>query len=310
MTVTSRPAAGLDDLQAAGAVLTRAWLDGAPFVSWTPGDLTWWFAQAWPTELSERLHLWAADDRIVGWSWEDGPELAAQAWSGDHGLDDAVERAILARAIDQATDRARAGGDGALEVWAADNDERTIDLLRGFGFDLAPRVETRRGAGSQFQRTVDDLAAIPDRPLPDGYRIRSVAGPAELEARVEVHRAAFAPSRMSAGNYERLIGLPSYRVEDDLVVEAPDGSLAAFAMAWWDSLARVGYFEPVGTHPDHRRRGLGAALLSHALVRYASLGARLVQVYSDAENVASEALYQSVGFRRRAYHRAYRRLPD
>ena len=85
MTVTSRPAAGLDDLQAAGAVLTRAWLDGAPSAGWTPGDLTWWFAQAWPTELSERLRLWAADDRVVGRSWEDGPELAAQAWSGDRG---------------------------------------------------------------------------------------------------------------------------------------------------------------------------------------------------------------------------------
>ena len=78
-------------------------------------------------------------------------------------------------------------------------------------------------------------------------------------------------------------------------------------MAWWDPFAGIGELEPVGTHPDHQRLGLGAALPSRALARYASRGARLVEVYSDAENVASEALYQSVGFRRRAYHRPYRR---
>jgi len=307
MTVTSRPAAGLADLRAAGEVLTRAWLDGAPFVNATPGDLSWWFAQAWPSELAERLRIWTADDRVVAWSWEDGSEFDSCVWSGDPELDDAVARAALARAIDAATTRARTGGDGAVQLWAADDDVRTLGRLRAFGFAPAPRVATRHGALSQFQRTVDDPATMPHRPLPDGYRIRSLSGPAELAARVDVHRAAFAPSRMSVGKYERLIALPAYRVEDDLVVEAPDGSLAAFAMAWWDPLAGIGELEPVGTHPDHQRLGLGAALLSHALARYASFGARLVQVFSDAENVASEALYQSVGFRRRAYHRPYRR---
>jgi len=307
MTITSRPAAGLADLHAAGEVLTRAWLDGAPFVAATPGDLSWRFAQAWPSELAERLRIWTADDRVVAWSWEDEPELDSCAWSGDPGLDDALARAILARAIEEATTRASAGRDGALQTWAADDDERTLSRLRAVGFAPAPRGVTRHGALSQFQRTVDDPATMPQRPLPDGYRIRSLGGQVELAARVEVHRAAFAPSRMSVDKYERLMGLPAYRVEDDLVVEAPDGSLAAFAMAWWDPLAGIGELEPVGTHPDHQRLGLGAALLSHALARYASRGARLVEVYSDAENVASEALYQSVGFRRRAYHRPYRR---
>src|SRR4029077_14728501 len=134
-----------------------------------------------------------------------------------------------------------------------------------------------------------------------GYVIRSVRGADEIEARVAVHRAAFAPSRRSVDMYRRLVGLPHYAFDDALVVEAPDGSLAAFAMAWWDPVARVGEFEPVGTHPDHRRLGLGAGLLSHALGRYATFGARLLQVYSDAENIASEALYQSVGFRRHTF---------
>jgi ribosomal protein S18 acetylase RimI-like enzyme len=308
MTITSRPADTIDDLQVACDLLTRAWLDEAPFVTWTPGDLSWWFAQAWPTELSERLRLWSADDRVVGWSWQSESALESHVWSGDPAVDDEVARAILAGAAAAATTPGHSGGDGRLDVWAADEDERALERLRGLGFVSAPPREGRHSStGSQFRITVLDPPAIPDHPLPDGYRIRSVAGPADLEARVDVHRAAFAPSRMTVRKYERLIALPAYRLEDDLVVQAPDGSLVAFAMAWWDPVARVGEFEPVGTHPDHRRLGLGAALLSHALGRYATFGARLAQVYSDAENIASEALYQSVGFRRHTFFRAYRR---
>ena len=66
-------------------------------------------------------------------------------------------------------------------------------------------------------------------------------------------------------SYTRLTTLPHYRFEDDLVVEAPDGSLAAFAMAWWDPAAKVGEFEPVGTHPDHQRlRARSGAALPRA----------------------------------------------
>ena len=39
--------------------------------------------------------------------------------------------------------------------------------------------------------------------------------------------------------------------------------------------------------------------------RYADCGARVVQVYSDAANEASEAAYPATGFRRRAFHRRY-----
>jgi ribosomal protein S18 acetylase RimI-like enzyme len=78
-------------------------------------------------------------------------------------------------------------------------------------------------------------------------------------------------------------------------------------MAWWDPDGAVGEFEPVGTHPDHQRRGLSRALLTWGIRRYAERGARVVQVYSDTTNAASEALYESVGFRRRAFHRRYLR---
>ena len=306
----TRPAAGLDDLRAAGDVLTCAWNAGSPRVSALPGDLAWWYAQAWPAELGDRLRLWWAGGVTVAWSWFDGEGLDYAIWCGDERADEAVERTILSLAIEDATARASRGdGNGAVEAWAADDDRWARSLLAELGFEHMSGASTpvHHTRLSQFQRNVGSDSPIDDRPVPEGYRIRSLSGPSEVDSRVAAHRAAFAPSRMRPEKYLRLLGLPEYRLEDDLVVEAPDGSIASFAMAWWDPSARVGEFEPVGTDPRHQRRGLSAALLCHGLRRYRELGAHLVQVFSDADNAASEALYQSVGFTRRAFHDRYRR---
>jgi GNAT superfamily N-acetyltransferase len=72
---------------------------------------------------------------------------------------------------------------------------------------------------------------------------------------------------LNVAKYERLLTVPHYRLEDDLVVETSDGSLAAFALCWFDQDGRVGELEPVGTHPDHQRRGLSRAIVTEAVRR-------------------------------------------
>ena len=163
---------------------------------------------------------------------------------------------------------------GRLEAWAPEDDSPTVATLRRLGFRREERLRL-----SQFQRRVDGGSPIGDVAPPAGYTLRHVRGYDEIAARVEIHRAAFAPSAMTVEKYARLTTLPHYRFEDDLVVEGPDGSLAAFAIAWWDPAPpRVGGVEPVGTHPEHQRRGLGRALLSHGLRRYRDLGAGVVDL--------------------------------
>ena len=289
-------ASDLADLRAAEAVLTRAWLDGAPFVASHPGDLEWWYASSAPEPLAAHLRLWDVDGSLAAWSWVHGEQAHWEIWTGDPTADGPILDAILSAAISESS--------AVLEVWAPDDDPATLRSLERMGFVAGDRRL------SQFQRRVDDGSRIGGASLPDGFRIRHVAGPTEIEARMEVHRAAFAPSRMTVEKYERLTAMPHYRFEDDLVVEAPDGSLAAFAMAWWDPVARVGEFEPVGTRPDLQRRGLGRALLEHGLRRFRDLGAGVVQIYSDMENAGSEGLYPAVGFRRRRVRRRFERRAD
>jgi ribosomal protein S18 acetylase RimI-like enzyme len=258
------------------------------------------FALAAPSPLGDHLRLWDLDGRAIAWTWQHGDQLHWEIHSGDPPRD-----ALVLEAIFDDADAAVDGG--SLAAWAPEDDPATVSALTTRGLrptdDRLSQFQLRLGADGGTG------AAIEDPPLPDGYRLRSVTGVSELEARTLVHRAAFGTTRLTTAMYERLMTLPHYDIADDLVVEAPDGSMAAFAMAWWDPVSRMGEFEPVGTHPDHRRLGLGGAVLRHGLRRYAARGADLVQVYSLTDNAASEALYASVGFRRRRFRRRYRRGP-
>ena len=295
--IRHRPATSLDDLRAAGELMARPWRAGSSHAFATPAGIEWWYASTWPDLLEDHLRLWTDGDELVAWSWHDTGEVEWMVWTGQPARDVAVTEAILEDAIG-------ATPGGPLGVWADETDAATLAVLARHGFAAKGRRL------SQWQRRASE-GPLPDVPLAAGYRLRNLQGPDEMAARVEVHRAAFAPSKLVIEKYERLRELPHYRFEDDLVVEAPDGSLAAFAIAWWEPLGRVGEFEPVGTHPAHQRRGLARAVLTDGLQRFFERGAEVVQVYSDASDVGPEALYPAAGFQRHAYHQRYERAaPD
>jgi ribosomal protein S18 acetylase RimI-like enzyme len=86
------------------------------------------------------------------------------------------------------------------------------------------------------------------------------------------------------------------------VCVAPDGSVAAFTLAWLDESNAIGELEPVGTHAEHRRLGLARATNLFALRRLRDEGARSALVACRADDAyppASCALYESIGFRER-----------
>jgi GNAT superfamily N-acetyltransferase len=88
---------------------------------------------------------------------------------------------------------------------------------------------------------------------------------------------------------------PSFRHDLHLVAEAPDGSFAAHVGITYDKANRRGIYEPVVTHPDHRRKGLAQALMFEGLHRLKALGAADVYV-GTGDAVAANQLYESVGF--------------
>jgi ribosomal protein S18 acetylase RimI-like enzyme len=291
----------------AGA-LNRSWSLARPFVNMTPGDLEWWRVQAHPFDAwSERIRLWELGGDVVGYAWLS--PTAELDWHQRADLPWTVRRAIVADAIEwtestvrSSTEQAGAELPRELKAWAVDAD---VELVRTLETDGWRPAEGERL--THWYRRLVGGDALPHRTLPPGYRLRSVRWPDDIEARVEVHRAAFAPSRMTTEKYVRLLEMPRYAAERDVVVEAPDGSLAAFALAWWDPQSGIGELEPVGTHPAHRRLGLARAVDLEALARLRDAGAIDALVFSKSTNEAAEALYASVGFRAITWSRAWTR---
>ena len=134
--------------------------------------------------------------------------------------------------------------------------------------------------------------------VPEGFALRTVEE-RDFASRAAAHRSAFHPSRFRDDVYAAVRASWAYRPQLDCVVEAPDGSIAAYALAWLDDVNGVGELEPVGTHADYRRLGLGRAVNLFALAQLRDLGATRALVASrgdDAYPVPSK-LYESVGFR-------------
>ena len=144
--------------------------------------------------------------------------------------------------------------------------------------------------------TRHDLEALPGAQLPPGFRFHEATA-ADIDQLVDLHNHSFA-DKWNAASYGKVFNAP--HMEYEWVVLAPDGRFAAFVNLWVDQVNRSLLFEPVGTHADFRRQGLGKALMVYAMRRMkAEQGIESAYVGHEPadKNPASVALYASVGFK-------------
>ena len=172
----------------------------------------------------------------------------------------------------------------ALKRWAA----------HGYETDPASLGDT----GSWTQLNERDLTEVEQPVLPDGFRFRTAdeAGP---QAAVQAHLDAWAPSTYTAEGYQGVRQTAAYRGDLHILVEAPDGTMASSTIMWLDEANKTAEFEPVGTHPDYRRLGLGRAMLLHGmhLARAAGATHMTVACLGAPGHPKARGLYYSVGFR-------------
>lgn len=287
VTPLSRPYADEADYARMRALVTEIVALGGDAHQLTLGDLDWWRAGKEDPTLFDTVHLWfGPGDELRGFAWRnaDNVDLAV------HPHHESLFETMLAWSEEMR--RSEVGTDDAspsLAAWAFDGDAVRVETLRRRGYARQDRCLRYR------RHALADPLPVP--PLPPGYAVRQLAGAGEVDARVAVHRAAFAPSRMTVAKHEMAMRGPTYRWDLDLVVVAPNGAFAAFCLVWFDAANRMGLFEPVGTAPAYQRRGLGKAVLAEGLRRLRALGARAAFVNADGDAPASNALYELVGFR-------------
>jgi mycothiol synthase len=293
--LTHRPYQGNPDLQRLLAALSRAHAEPSGTALLHPGDLIWALFQNTLFDPHRAIELWeSADTGLVGFGiFEDG-DFNTQWVARDTDERAAFESDALA----VARERARQAGAVELRTSILASDALRRELLAAEGFVPDETRVTRRGephtAFLQLRQALDD-GALEHAP-PGDFVVRAVGGEEEWPARVELHRTVWAPSRVTLEAYRRLRAAPVYRPDLDLVAVAPNGVFAAYAIVWYDPGSAVGEFEPVGAHPEFRRRGAARAVMLEGLRRLRELGARRALVTSSANNPASIHLYESVGF--------------
>lgn len=185
----------------------------------------------------------------------------------------------------------REDGRRTMQIWTDSRDEQRRGLLSGRGYAVQGQAEHQRRRPMSLE--------IPDLPVPEGYSVRSLGGVEELPARSWLSWRAFHPDEPDEKYkgwdwYPTIQRCPMYRRDLDLVAVADDGELAAFCTVWFEDVNRTATFEPVGTSPEHQRRGLGKAVMYEGLRRAKRLGA--TTAYVGSYGPRAHALYESAGF--------------
>jgi len=273
------------DLEDLSLLVTGAWLERGPHVECTAGDLTWRLLRNAQVRPQEDIALWErAPGQLAGFAWAYG--------NGDvdlfiHSHQDAD---AFVRDLEPWVHARHERGPRPPTLWALESSAPLLAALE--------QRDWRRITGAGYLHLARPLhpPPPPPPPLPSGYRVRAVRGPEEAAARALVHRRGFGTERMTTEVYARLMAAPRYQPTLDLVAEAPDGSLAACVLGWFDAATGVGEFEPVACAPEHRRRGLVRALMHEGLERMRLLGARQAIVYAYEDSPAPVALYRACDF--------------
>ena len=251
----------------------------------TIGNLDWWrVAEDDPRSIYQTQLWFDGLGRLVAFAWPiegqvdilvhpDYPHLhaTALAWSEAYFREQSAEGEAV-----------------PWVAWAFTRDAARIAALAARGYR-----RTERGL-VLYTQPVPDPAPPPV--LPAGYTIRAVQGVAEGEKRAAVQRAAFESTWMTAERHDRVRNSPTYRPELDIVVVAPDGEFAAFALLWYDEVNRLGVFEPLGVSVAYQRLGLGRAVIAEGLRRLAALGARVACVETGIGHQPARRLYEATGF--------------
>jgi mycothiol synthase len=291
----SRPFTDEQDLHEMQAMLMQARRQSGDWRYAHVGELTFQYLMV-ACHLNPRdfIRLWHAGGRLVGYAvLGEDPSFDFQilpefAWSGIE--EEAVRWAEEEIARLRKADPQQWGG--KCTSGSRQDDPERMAFLELHGFK----------PGGEFSevnmlRLLDD--AIPAPEPPDGYWVRELAGAGELSNRAGAQREVWKPwtvGNVYAEDYARLMRLPCYHRELDVVAVAPDGVIASYVNGWIDELNRIGDFGPVGARPAYRRKGLTRAVLLECLRRMKARGMNRVCVSTGVSNFPAIRLYESVGF--------------
>ena len=260
------------------------------------GELAFnYFMAAIHLDPRKHIRLWHDGEKLAGYAilgedpaldWQ---VLPAYEWSGIE-----TEALVWAEAlVDELRKQDQTRWGGSLVSGSRQDDTRRMAFLEQHGFQYS-------GHFAEVNMIRSLAEPIPEPSVPDGYQVREIAPTGELANRASAQREVWHPwtvGEVSDDDYARMMQLPCYHRDLDIVTVAPDGVIAAYVNGWIDPLNRIGDFGPVGALAAYRRLGLTRAALLESLRRMQAHGMDRVCISTGVSNEPAQRLYQSIGFK-------------
>lgn len=241
-------------------------------------------------KLQDVVHLWEIDGNIVAML---NADTRGEAFFQIHpSYRKEISTSDMLDVAEDQLANVKEDGKKELIAWVNEKDNAMKELFCQRGY-------VRSKFSAEHMRSRFFSTPVPDTVPQGGYTVRALGDEDELPARSWLSWKAFHPAEPNEKYqgwewYKNVQRVPLYRRDLDIVAVASDGELAAFCTVWFDDVTRTAVFEPVGTHPDHQKRGLGKAVMTEGLRRAQRLGATLATVSSYEKS--AHALYESMGF--------------
>jgi GNAT superfamily N-acetyltransferase len=244
------------------------------------------------TDIEEKLavakirantRLWFDEDQPVGWAYVD--DFHNLYWEFDNQHEELLNDEIIAWA--EACIR-NAGDSSVLDTACREDNRRRIALLQQFGFHQTQDTSVI------MTRPLSEPISQPE--LPNGFVIRPITRIEEAEAVARTHRAAFGTENMTTEKRIIKRSTSGYDPSMDLVVLAPDGSIAAYTICSINEQTKIGFTDPVATHPRYQRMGLARALLLTGLHLLKERGMLFAYLGTDGDNTRMQKAATSAGF--------------
>ncbi len=189
--------------------------------------------------------------------------------------------------------------------YPADLAEQTLDGSCRVEDDRMKRFFVSHGFMKQEVESityrVDLMNPLPAPVLPPGYSLRPLNPLSEIEKVVALHQAAYGTGLFSIEERIAIMNTAAYLPEMDLVVQAPDGSLAGNCICGIEQVTSEneqarGYTDPVVVHPQYQRRGIARALLLEGLTRLRERGIRIAELGTTNLNTGMRRAAEAAGF--------------
>ncbi len=260
-------------------------------------------------------HTWGWDTgRFVDWRWgsniiradgdpawfgkacrifSDGPRIRAVSVA-EYGADAECiltrgeDPGVVAYVLGLLIDRHRARGiEIGLEF--ANSAEWLREICREAG--LSENKET----GCEWEY---DLGTVDtDVSLPDGFTMDSLGDSPDTDRRAiaECIELAFNTPRDLEGVLRNIESNPIFRPELSVFVRGPGGAVAAYCRGTVDPVNGVCGIDPICTHPDYQKLGLGKAVVRMTFARQRELGGKFTYIGSAPPPAPGTFLYRSLG---------------